>query len=170
MNQSQRMAICGMTAALGVVIMLVGAIADLGMYASPMFAGLCLLPIGQKFGKKYQLMIWLAISALSFMLVPNIEENLMFFALFGFYPILYPSFSKLGKLPRIIAKLLFFNVVAISLEALVMLVLVPESLGSIFTIILLVLGNLTFIVYDLLIPRMELILTRILERIQKSKR
>lgn len=170
MSQSRKIAQCSMMAALGVVMMIVGSIAGLGMYAAPMFAGLCLLPIGRDFGRKYHLMLWLVVSILSFIMVPNIEQNLMFFALFGFYPIIRPSFEKLCKIPRIITKILFFNVVTVALEALIMMVLVPESLGTALTVVLLVLGNFTFIVYDLLIPRMELILSHYLGKITGSKR
>lgn len=167
MKEARKIALCSMMAALSVVLMVVGSIAGLGMYAAPMFAGFCLLPIGREVGKKYHLMLWLVVSVLCFILVPNVEQNLMYFALFGCYPIFRPAFERLAKLPRIILKLLFFNVITVSLEILIMLVLVPESLGTAMIIVLLLLGNLTFIVYDFLIPRMERILAYYLKRIIK---
>lgn len=161
------MALCSMMAALSVVLMAAGSILELGMYAAPMFAGICLLPIGRAYGKKYHAMIWLVVSVLCFMLVPGVEQNLMYFALFGVYPMLRPWFERRPPLPRFILKMVFFNAVVVALEALVMLVLVPESLGTALTVVLLVLGNVTFIVYDFVIPRMEAVLYHYLKRIMK---
>ncbi|MBQ4040946.1 MAG: hypothetical protein IJC91_07420, partial [Oscillospiraceae bacterium] len=134
------------------MLMLLGAVLELGMYAAPLLAGICLLPYGQKYGIKYQIIVYLAVSFLSFILVPNIEQNLMFAGLFGWYPALRPALQGLSKLPRIVVKLLIFNVTIIAIEALVMLVLVPEVLGGGLIAALLVLGNITFILYDCIIP------------------
>lgn len=160
MRKSDMIATCGMTAALSVVIMVVGGILGLGMYISPMIAGLCLLPIGRKYGVKYQWSLWAAVSLLCLILVPNVEENLMYISLFGLYPILYPGFERLPKRLRWICKFLYFNMVVVAVEALIMLVLVPETLGLAMNLILLALGNFTFLCYDFLIPRWELLLQR----------
>lgn len=168
MKETRRIAICGMMIALCVVLLLLGTILDLGMYAAPLFAGLCLIPVGRAFGRKYHLILYLAVSLLSLLLVPNIEENLMFFTLFGCYPIIRPWFHRFPKWLMILLKLLYFNVVVVAVEALVMLVLVPESLGTALNIVLLVLGNLTFVCYDFLVPRSEIILAKYLDRIKKS--
>lgn len=150
-----------MMAALCVVLMMLGGILEIGAYAAPMFAGLCTIPVGQQFGKKPQLLLWVAASLLCFLLVPNVEENLIFAGFFGWYPILHPELQKLPKVPRMLAKLAVFNVVMIAIEALVILVLVPESLGAGYMLLLLVLANLTFLIYDNLIPRMEEVFRRI---------
>ena len=59
-NQTKRMATCAMMTALCVVLMWLGAVLELGMYAAPLFAGLSLIIIGQKYGSKYQLTVWAA--------------------------------------------------------------------------------------------------------------
>lgn len=153
-----------MMAALGVVIMLLGAVLGLGMYVCPMIVGLCLIPIGQDYGTKYQIMLWIVISILSFILVPNPEENLMFAGLFGWYPALWPKLQKLPKLPRFLLKLLLFNVTVIALESLIMLVLVPEVMETGMMFLLLVLGNVTFLLYDKVIPRFDAIAKKYLKK------
>ena len=95
MRQSKTIASCGMAAALSVVVMIIGGILGLGMYASPMIAGFLLPPIGKKFGAKYEWTLWGAVSLLCFILVPNAEQNLMYLCFFGLYPLLYPHFEKL---------------------------------------------------------------------------
>lgn len=162
------MAYCGMAAALSIVLLLIGSIAELGMYAAPMLAGMLLVPIGNRFGRKYHVLLWLVVSLLSFMLIPSPEQNLMYFCLFGCYPILWPLFMRIGRRwLRIAAKLLFFNLVVVAVEALVMLLLIPESLGTALAAALLVLGNLLFIMYDFLVPRTEALLKKLLGRIKK---
>ena len=64
MKASKRIAVCGMTAALSVVVMIIGGVLGLGMYASPMIAGICLTPIGRKYGARYQWTLWAAVSLL----------------------------------------------------------------------------------------------------------
>ena len=158
MKHTHAIALCGVTTALAVALMAVGGLLGIGLYAAPMLAGLCLLPAGRHLGLKYHLLLWLAVSALSFFLVPDVEQNLMFLCLFGCYPILRPALQRLPRLPRLLCKLLFFNAVSVALEALVLLVLAPEALAPPLLLLLLALGNLTFLLYDLLIPRAQRLL------------
>lgn len=164
-KQSKRIAVCGITAALGVVIMMLGAVLGIGMYLAPMLVGVCLSPVGREWGTKHQILLWIAISLLSLMLVSDLEENLMFLGLFGWYPVLRPALQKLPPVLRVIAKLLIFNVVVIALELLLLLVLVPESMGTALTVLLLALGNGTFLVYDFAIPRFEILAAKYLKRV-----
>ena len=160
-TSTKRMATCSMMAALSVVLMVLGAILELGMYACPLFAGLCFIPIGQKYGRKYHITLYVASSILCFLMVPNMEENLMFAGLFGWYPIVRPVLQKLPKVIRWICKLVIFNVVVIAIEWLVMTILVPEAIGGTLLWVLLILGNITFLAYDFMIPKMEVLMGRI---------
>lgn len=163
MQRTKTIAACGMAAALSVVIMVLGAVLGLGMYASPMIAGLCLLPIGRQYGRKHQWILWLAVSLLCLILIADPEQNLMYITLFGLYPILWPMFQKLSPTVRRLAKFAFFNGTVLAVEALVMLLLVPESMGAWLAAALLILGNITFVLYDFLIPRVEIIMQRYLK-------
>lgn len=161
MKQSRRIAECGMICALCVVIMIVGGILGIGLYASPMFAGLFLIPLGRKYGRRYHLALWLAVSIISFLTVPEVEQNLMFLCFFGCYPILQPYFHRIQrKIPRVIAKFVYFNVVILAVELLVMYVLVPEAMSAALMLSFMLLFNLTFVCYDFVIPRFEILLNR----------
>lgn len=163
-GNARKMAICAMVSALCVVVMILGGILELGMYAAPMIAGLCVIPVGKLFGKKYQCMVWITVSVLSFILVLNIEQNLMFFGLFGWYPIVRPTLEKLPKVLRLLCKLVIFNVVVLAIETLVIYVLVPEVMTSAFAVLLLILANVTFVLYDFVIPRIEIIMCRVMPK------
>ena len=125
------------------------------------FTILCFVPIGQKYGRKYHIMLYVAAAILCFLLVPNIEENLVFAGFFGWYPILRPSLQKLPKVLGWICKAAIFTGIVIAIEWLVMTVLVPEVMGGTVLMMLLVLGNILFVVYDLLVPRAEVLMGRI---------
>ena len=167
-DQSRRMAVCSVAAALGVVVLLLGAVLELGIYVCPMVVGLCLLPIGRRFGVKYQLLLWIVISFLSFLLVPNPEENLVFAGLFGWYPALQPRMQKLPKILRALLKLLLFNAVVIALETLVLYVLVPEAVDSAMLVLLLLLGNVMFVMYDRVIGRFDVIEENLKKRFSRK--
>lgn len=162
---SKRIAVCGVTAALDVVIMILGAFLGVGIYLAPMLAGVCLIPIGREWGAKYQILLWITIGLLSLMLVSDLEESLMFLGLFGWYPVLRNSLQRLPPVLRVASKLLIFNAAVIVLELFLLLVLVPGSMGTVLTVLLLVLGNAAFLVYDAAIPKFEGLAARYFKRI-----
>ena len=170
MKQSKIIADCGMMTAVSVVIMILGSVLGLGMYASPMIVGLCLIPIGNKYGKKYHILSWVAVSILCFILIANVEQNLMFLCFFGCYPILWPYFQRIPKSIRLVVKLLYFNVLIIALEMLIMLVLVPEIMGKWMLAGLLALGNITFLCYDFIIPRAETVIAKYTKKLKEGTR
>lgn len=161
------MAAGAVTAAVCVVLLLLGGILELGMYAAPMLAGLCAMPVGKRWGGKYQCMVWLVVSALSFLLVPQIEENLLFAAFFGWYPIARPRLEKLPGPLRWVCKLLIFNGAIVAVEALVMCLLIPEAVESVLALALLALANVTFVMYDFAMARLEGILTAAMRKARR---
>lgn len=166
MRSSKRVATGGILAALCVVLMLLGTILELGMYLCPMLCGLLLSVAGQRYGRKYHTMLWLVTSLLCFLLVPGMEANLLFAGFLGWYPILHPVLQKIPNPLRMVVKLLIFNASIIAIEALVLLVLVPEFLDTVLIAILLILANITFLLFDRLIP----VFSDLLRRIFPSKR
>lgn len=163
-RSTKKVALGGVMTALGVVLLLLGSVLGLGVYAAPMLVGWCLIPLGREWGRGYQATLWVAISLLSFLLVPDVEEKLMFTFLFGWYPILRPTLQRMKKLPRVLLKLLIFNAVSAALEALLMLVLIPESAELWMILLLLLVGNIMFAVYDFAIPVFDLVATRYFQK------
>ena len=144
-----------MVAALCAAIMLLGQVLGIGMYISPMLCGLLLLPVGSTYGKRTQLLTYLAVALLSFILVSDLEQNLMFACIFGWYPAVYGGLQRKKQPWRTICKFAIFNAILIPLQLLLCYILVPQSYSVWMLILLLVLFNVTFGAYDLLIPRMQ---------------
>lgn len=164
-NASKRMAVCAMMAAICVVLLMLGAILELGMYAAPLFAGLFFIPVGEKYGRKYHTILFVVSAILCFLLVPNLEESLLFAGLFGWYPIVRPTLQKLPKLLRLVAKLVVFNAAVIAVEYVVIRIIAPETIQGVMLWVLLVLGNVTFLLYDRLIPKMQKMLQKLTKRL-----
>ena len=72
-NNSRRMALCGMMAALAVTIMLLGGVIPLATFCCPALAGLALIPVLMEAGKKWTLMVYAAAAVLSLLLGPDKE-------------------------------------------------------------------------------------------------
>lgn len=161
----KRISVCSMIAALCLVLMLLGSFLGIGMYAVPMIVGLLLTVPGEKYGWRSHLLLWAAVGILSLILVPEMEQSLMFLLIFGPYPMLYPLFQKCRLLPRILLKLLYFNGMVILTEAIVMAMLFPDGMGTLMAAMLLLLGNLLFFCYDHLIPRAERLMQRYLGKL-----
>jgi len=160
MKKTKAVALGGIMSAMCVVIMLLGALIGVGIYVAPMIAGICLIPTGKKYGVKYHISLWLVVSILSLLIVPDVEEGLIFFCLFGFYPIVQPYFQKLPRIARIIGKLAYFNIVTVSVEYVVIKLFVPEAVELPFAILLVAIGNVTFLLYDRVIPRSDRLLEK----------
>lgn len=161
MKDTRKIAAGAMMSAVCVVIMLLGAVIDLGTYAAALLAGVDMIPYRQKYGLKYQLMVFASNAFLSFMLVPNIEQNLMYLGFYGWYPILWPGFEKLPRATKYVAKFIIFNVCFISIEAMVMLVLVLEAMGTVLFVIFIITANVTFFAYDYMILLLDVPFKRI---------
>ena len=163
-NQTaKQLALGGVLAALAVVLLLLGGVIPIGTYIAPMLASLPLIvllaeqPKGLCFG-------WYAVVAvLGVILCPD-KETAFVFVFLGWYPVAKPALDRLPRLPRIAAKLLVFNLAVAALYALLILVFRLEALvqeaketGLVLLLVLLVLGNVTFLLYDILLNRLTVL-------------
>ena len=123
-----------------------------------MLAGFVLIAVGLASGRRYQLIAYIAVSLLCVMLVREWEENLLFIFLFGWYPMVRTPLEKLPKVARACIKQIGFNLIIVAVEALVMRVLAPETESAGMLIALLALANVLFVLYDMLVPKMEKLL------------
>ncbi len=154
-KHTKGLVLTSLIASLAVVILILGNLIGVGSYSAALLAGMCLIPVGQQYGRKFHIAAWVVTGLLAFLLVSDIEENLMFFCLYGWYPIFRKSFDRLPKMISIVVKLLVCNVIMAALEALVMLVLIPQTEVWWVMALFFVIGSITFLLYDLIIPRAE---------------
>lgn len=154
-TQSRRIALCGVLAALGVVVLLVGSALGLGTYAAPMLACFLLLPALEEYGPRAALCQYAATAILALLLVPEPELSLFYALALGPYPVLRARLERLRPAAlRWAAKFAFFNAAVALVYALLLLVLSPPGLAAEFAAglpylaALAVLMNLAFFLCD----------------------
>ena len=155
-----RVAFCGVMAGLMAAVMLLGTLIPLSTYICPMLAGALAIPVVWELGAGSGWLLYAAVSALSLILSPDKEAALLYVLLLGWYPVLRPKLMHIRKKPlRIAVKLVLFNAAVCAVYALLLFVFVSPDLkiedwtGPMLAGML-VLGNVTFLIYDLLLARL----------------
>ena len=149
------MALCGVTAALAVVIMCMGGLIPVATYVCPL---ICMLLLREVFRRSGSSMAWVwyaVVSILSLLLGPD-KEAAGVCVFLGYYPILKPKLDRMRL--GVLWKGLLFNCSMVALYLLLLRVfgvtaLVDEfsQMGTVLLVCLLVLGNITFFLMDKLL-------------------
>lgn len=156
-TQTRKIAFGGMFAAVALVIMNLGGLIPVATFACPMLCMLILAFVTRMCGNRIGWAWYGAVAILSLLLAPD-KEAAAVFAFLGFYPILKPSFDrmKLG----VFLKLLLFNVLILLMYWLLIhlfgmdqIAAEYRELGTVMTVIMLVLGNVTFFLLDKVLTR-----------------
>lgn len=159
---SKKIALCGVTCALGVIIMGLGGLIPIATFCSPMLCGLLSIPVLKKCGSRLTLVWYAALSILSVLISPD-KEAAGVYVFLGWYPVVQPYLNRL-KLPlRLTAKFLIFNGDIILLYSILLYIfpiysLKQEFAGLGFAMLgtLLLLGNLCFFLFDRILSKAKL--------------
>ena len=150
MKNSMKLALCGVMAALSTVLLFLTGAAPVATLALPAIAGCLLIPVVVEVGLPWAFGVYGVCSVLGVFLAPD-RQALLFYVLF---PALFAVLGRIrSKALRYAAKLLVFNA-AMALEVLLSVYLlgIPfESfaiLGPLGPVLLAVLANVVFIVFD----------------------
>ena len=166
-EQSRKIALCGVSCALAVTIMLLGGILPLATFCGPMLAMVVLLPVRQECGTRMASAAYGAAAVLALLLVADREAALIF-VFFGWYPLLQPKILALpSRLLRLVCKLLFCNLaIALAYGILLFLFQLSDLAGEshLMTALLVVLGNVVFLLLDRLLCRLAVLWQRKLRR------
>lgn len=158
-----RMALCGVLAALAVALMFLGGTVPFASIACPVLASLVLIPVYCECGWKWGLQWYAAVAALAALLAPE-KEAAVLFVFFGYYPMLRKLIGRLRvRAAAWAVKLVYVNAAVFAAYGLMLYVFhltaVMEDfagMGKAMLAVLLVLANVTFVIYDVLIARLEI--------------
>ena len=158
-NRTFNLAFCAVITALSLVMMFMTGLLPFMTYALPGIAGMLTAAVVIESSKKWALYVYAATSAVSLMIAPDKEAAVIYAASLGYYPILKSVIERIGKKPvEWVIKLAVFNAAIVAAYAVLMKLMVPagvaEEFGDIGIPVLLLLGNITFIVYDIALTRM----------------
>lgn len=154
---AREIALGGILAALAVVIMSVGGMIPSATFVCPMLCCLILQMVRNLCGNRIAWAWYGAVAILGLLMSPD-KEAAAVFVFLGYYPIIKP---KMDRSPlRWLWKLLYFNGVILGMYWLLMhifgmsqLVAEWEELGTVMTAVMLVLGNITFILLDFVLGK-----------------
>lgn len=157
-RQVQSIALGGVLAGLAVVFLSLGTLVPGTTYVCPLLCLLLCKVVYEKCGAKLAWTWYAAVALLGLLLSPDKEAAGVFLAL-GSYPIVKPIFEKSHL--RWFWKLLFFNVLSIGLYWVLISLMGLEVEGDtveaqrILLLVLLALGNVTFLVTDFLLTTLD---------------
>ncbi|MCR5485203.1 MAG: hypothetical protein K6F09_06380 [Clostridiales bacterium] len=154
MKQSSKTALGGIVAALSVTILFAMSVIPFLTYALPALAGAFIALMVIEANKKWAFGVYVAVSILSVVIVPDKEAAVLYASFFGYYPIIKALCE--AKLPRwlewIIKLALFEGTMIISYYLMIKFMGVEfdevENFGRFAVPILLALGTAAFVMYD----------------------
>jgi hypothetical protein len=151
-SKAKPIALGGVLAALAVVIMSIGGMIPVATFVLPMLCCLILNVVLRICGVRIAWAWYGAVAILGMLLSPD-KEAAAVFVFLGYYPILKPIFD--GFAFKWLWKGLFFNAVILAMYQLLMHVFGMhelahewQELGFVMTVVMLVLGNITFFLLD----------------------
>lgn len=162
-QRTKAIALCGVLAALAVALLFLGGTLPFAAIACPVLASLVLIPVYAENGAKWGLAWYVTVALLGLLLAPD-KEAAILFVFFGYYPILRKLFGRIpNKVLKWAVKLVYVNLAVLCAYALMIFVLGMEAIVQEFSqmqtyllIALLLLANVSFVIYDLLIGRLEI--------------
>lgn len=178
-EKSYKTALSGVLSALALAVMFLGGIIPFATYVSPVLASLCVLVVFAEQGLRQSLIMYAAVSVLSVLLSPDKEAALIFTVFFGYYPVIRSRIEVLrSKTVKLLLKLLIFNAAVIGLYCVIILLFpIPsvvsdfEGMSAAIIAVLVIGGNLTFLLYDKMISRVQILYySRIRPGLIKEKR
>ena len=150
-------ALGGVLAALGVVVMCLGTLIPVATFLCPMVCMILAQVVMKTCGGKMGWAWYGAVAVLSLLLSPDKEAAAVFAAL-GYYPMVKPRLER-KKLPWL-WKGLLFNAVILALYWLLIHLFGLDALaeefaeaGKVMTVVMLILGNVTFFLLDRVLSR-----------------
>lgn len=174
-NLSRRIAFGGILSALSLLCMFLSGLFPFAEYTCPAAAGILLVALVIDFGRKTACIAYAAVAFLSFFITSNKEAAVLFLFFLGYYPILKSLLEQVSsRVLEWVLKLACFNLMIILAYWIIIRFLgLTDVLESIrlggFEIaaqyavyVLLALGNITFILYDMALSRLILVYCQIL--------
>ena len=153
------MALGGVLAALAMVVMSLGGLIPVATFVCPMLCMILLRFVCQLCGNRIGWAWYGAVAVLSFLLGPDKEAAAVFLFL-GFYPIVKPKLDTM-KVSWLLKLLLFNTAIGCMYYLLIHLLGMAQiaaeyaQMGTVLTVIMLLLGNLTFYLLDVVLTRLN---------------
>lgn len=161
MKYTVKTALGGMCIGLSAALMMLSSVIPFLTYAIPAMAALLVLFMRIECNWKWALSVYIGASVICALVVPEKEAVAIYIALVGYYPLLKLVFDKLPRVLGYAVKSVFFVGMIIGIYYVIMHVfgisteLLEDTQGFMIPL-LVVLGLVTFIIYDVALDKLEL--------------
>ncbi len=151
---TKKIALAAVMAALCVIILFLGSVISVLDLSSAALTSIVIVLCVIELDGLYPWLVWAVSSTLSLLLLPDKFGALVFLVFVGYYPMAKRFFERFSKLLQWILKVLFFNL------ALSLIIFFSKSVLGLqespveFSIIVYLICNLTFIIYDIALTRL----------------
>lgn len=156
-NSAREIAIAGLLAGLAIVIMCLGSLIPFATFICPAFCCVLTKVVFSQCGRRIAWAWYGAVALLSLLMAPDKEAATMFLFL-GYYPICKPWLDR-RRLSWLYKALLFNCSIAVMYYLLLQVIGLQqvvsdyEELGTVMTIAMVLMGNVTFFMLDVLLGR-----------------
>lgn len=161
MKKSKLVAYSGILSALSIVLIFLGTVISVFSYIAPVIAGVVLISAVKNVSEKSAYLVFLVVSVITILFMPDKECSLTYIFFFGYYPIIKPHLEGIkNKIVSILIKFLVFNAGIIVSQLICFYVFaIPfdDFLGKWGIVILLILANILFIIYDKFLFAIEIL-------------
>ncbi len=156
-NVSYRVALGGIVSSLCLLCMFLSGIMPMFYLILPMIAGILLMIIAEEVSLSWAWLTYISVGILSLFITADKESALVFIMIFGHFPIIRLHLEKIKfKILRWLIKLVIFNACALSFFYVTVYIfgikqMLEEmnEIGRYGAVILLILCNIIFVLYDL---------------------
>ncbi len=164
-KKSSRIAFCGISGGVILLLMLLGNIIPIATYTVPCLASILMMIVLEECGDTSAWTLYGAVSLLSMIVITDKELTLFYVLIMGFYPMLKKHIKKLrSSVFRLLIKLVAFNS-ALAVIYVILLVIFPiadtaaefAALGRAMNIVLILLGNLVFFMLDAAMSKIRIL-------------
>ena len=158
MSQTKKITLSALMVALGAAVMILGAVIEVLDLTVCAFSSMLVVFIYLEIGSYYPWLVWICTTLTTALLYPGSIIWIEYFLVFGIYPLIKAYIERLPKWSWIIVKLVYINVVVLSIFAVSELLLgIPffeDGLGRGMKIFTWALLNVAFVAYDFFISTM----------------
>ncbi len=153
MKKTKKLTLSATFTALSVVILLLASFLEIADITVSMVASAILVLAIIELGISYSVMIYLATSLISLMLLPQKFIGLVYLAFCGLYPIIKLKFDRLPRLLSWIVKFVYFNLAMTVALLGAKFIFSIELYNGIMLALYYGVANLAFVLFDILIER-----------------
>lgn len=160
-RQSFNIAFGGIVSAICIALEFSVGILPIFLYVFPIICALLMSVLFEECGLKTSLCAYVGVSLLSLLICPDKEAALIYVFFFGYYPVVRAYIQKIKSgILKLAIKLSLFNISMVcAYLILIKLFGVTDSLesGAWFWVLMLITGNIVFIMFDILAGRLLVI-------------